>query len=153
MTVTSSTQPPNLGRGNPHAFDCGLMTQILTGTIPIDGGSYNTIYVGYVELPGGQTGSGSYADLWFETYFNTPPPQPFTDGGQRAFEYGTIDDGVYIVGDAGAFGQGGVTETINLWGRKINAACGGGAGTYDVGKRFFWVRHIPISPSTSCMYQ
>jgi len=153
LTVTSQTKPPYLGSSPGDGFlGCGYLTQLLTGTIPADGGAYNTIYLGYVELTGAQTGTGTYSDLWFETYFNAPPPPPWTDGGARAFQLSGTHDGVYIVGDAAAFGEGVYTETINLWGRKINAACGGGPGTYDVGKRFFWVSHIPIIPSNTCAY-
>jgi hypothetical protein len=53
LTVLSNTQPPHeSGNG------CGNFTQLLTGTIPVDGSAYNTIYEGFVQLTGAQTGLG-----------------------------------------------------------------------------------------------
>jgi hypothetical protein len=148
LTVTSSTAPQFL-----DDLGCGWYTQLLTGTIAADAGQYGNFYEGFVELTGAHSGTGTYAHMSFETIVNATPPV-WTDGGARAFEYGSSGDGVYIVGDTGAFGSNN-TATINLWARKVNAACApgiGGTGTFDVGKRFFWVRHIPIT-LTACAYQ
>jgi hypothetical protein len=130
---------------------CGYWTQLLSGTIPADDGNYNTLYEGFVRLTGDQTGSSSYGQLWLESYF-PDLPRTATDGGTRGVALAGYGDGVYIVGDAMDWAAP-HPEAINLWARKVNPTCSssGGFGSFDVGSRFLWVRHVPITPKT-CLY-
>jgi hypothetical protein len=130
---------------------CGYWTKILSGTIPADDGNYNTLYEGFVRLTGAQTGASSFGQLWFESYFPDLPRRA-TDGGTRGVSIAGLADGVYIVGDAMDWAAP-HAELINLWARKVNPTCNsaGGFGTFEVGSRFIWVRHIPITPRT-CLY-
>ncbi|HEV7503587.1 MAG TPA: hypothetical protein VGS07_01610 [Thermoanaerobaculia bacterium] len=151
LTVQSQSTPSGT---QPTILDtaCGYWTNLLSGTIPADSGSYNTIYEGFVRFTGATTGTSTFGQLWFESTF---PGGVGTDGGNRGLALASYGDGVYLVGDAMAFGEP-KTETISLWGRKVNAACGGsigGYGTFDVSDRFIWVRHTPITPTTTCWYQ
>lgn len=150
--VTVQSRPHPIGP-QPQVLDsvCGHWTRLLSGTIAAHDGVYNTLYEGFVELTGAQTGASSYGQLWFETYFPDLPGIA-TDGGTRGFTVASYGDGVYIVGDAMDW-DAPHTEVINLWARKVNPVCSsvGGYGTFDVGNRFIWVRHIPIRPAT-CIY-
>jgi hypothetical protein len=150
LTVQSLRNPMT---PQPRFLDttCGYWTRVLGGTIAADSGSYNTLYEGFVRLTGARTGASSYGQLWFESYFPDVPTSG-TDGGTRGFALADYGDGIYIVGDTMAWAAP-HAETINLWARKVNPICSaaGGFGTFDVGSRFIWVRHIPITPKT-CFY-
>jgi hypothetical protein len=152
LTVQSQASP--IGP-QPTYLDtaCGYWTNILSGTIAADSSSYNQVYEGFVNFTGASTGSSSYGQLWWETYFTSPPAG--TDGGNHGIEIVPFAGGVYLVGDTMDFAENGV-ETVNLWARKVNPFCSsvGGFGTFDVGSRFFWVRHTPISPlAMTCWYR
>jgi len=150
--LTVQSRPRPIGP-QPRLLDtvCGHWTRLLSGTIAAHDGVYNTLYEGFVGLTGAQTGASSYGQLWFETYFPDLPGIA-TDGGTRGFTVTGYGDGVYIVGDAMDWAAP-HTEVIDLWARKVNPVCStvGGYGTFDVGNRFIWVRHIPIRPAT-CIY-
>jgi len=150
LTVKSLQHPLE---PQPRFLDtaCGYWTKVLSGTIAADDGSYNTLYEGFVRLTGEQTGPSSYGQLWFESYFPDRPTTG-TDGGTRGLALAGYGDGVYVVGDAMAWSAP-HAETINLWARKVSPACSpvGGFGSFDVGSRFIWVRHVPITPKT-CIF-
>ncbi len=150
--LTVQSRPNPIGP-QPQYLDsvCGNWTLLLSGSIAAHDGVYNTLYEGFVGLMGAQTGASSYGQFWFETYFPDLPGIA-TDGGTRGFTVGSYGDGVYVVGDAMDW-DAPHTEVINLWARKVNPVCSsvGGYGTFDVGNRFIWVRHIPIRPAT-CIY-
>jgi hypothetical protein len=143
-SATSGVQPSPLVLEN----GCGLWTKLLEGTIPPDPNSYNHVYEGYMRMVPPTTGP-PYAELAFETIF----PSAGTDGGQLALEVPVGTDGVFLFGDAGAFGEN-QTETVRLWARKVNPLCDGAGhngqqGSFWVTDRWMWIRHTPIG---GCLY-
>jgi hypothetical protein len=141
---TSTTEP------QPGVFvdGCGNWTKLAESTIPVDPTApWNQLYQGFIRFPGGVSGS-RYGQLIFETIIGSA----VTDGGGRIIEVPLSQDGAYIFGDTMHFADSINSETVRMWARKVNP-CGGSPGSFFVSDRYFWVKHIPITPRPqSCFY-